>query len=115
MRRIIVTDLGDWLLKALEQRGWSQADLARATKRSRTAISDVVSGKRQAGKSLLVDIARVLNEPPENLFRLAGILPPDPKADEWVRDMMHKIDQLNPNQRKLAEWLINKLANDEDL
>lgn len=114
MRKIIVTELGDWLLQTLEKRGWSQADLARAVKRSRTAISDIVSGKRQAGSALLVDIARALDEPPEKLLRMARKLPKDPKDDPWIEETMHKLDQLKPAQRKIAEWMIKKLAEDDE-
>lgn len=112
-QRIDVTDFRDWLLRVLEERGISQSELARRAGLSRAAISDIVSGRRGIGKNAATSIARALKLPPEEVFRAAGILPPNPKDDPWVKDMMHKLDQLHPAQRKVAEWLIKKLAEDE--
>lgn len=114
MRKIIVTEFRDWLMKMLKERDWSQSDLARAAKVSPTAISDIISGRRNIGKQTARAIAGALKIPPEHVFRLAGILPPDPKEDPWVQEIMAKLDQLHPAQRKIAEWMIKKLAEDEE-
>ena len=109
-----MADFRDWLLQTLEEQGISQSELARRAGVSRAAISDIISGRRGIGKDAATSIARALKMSPEKVFRAAGILPPDPKDDPWVREVMNKLEQLNPTQRKMAEWLIKKLAEDEN-
>lgn len=109
-----MTDFRDWLLQILEEQGISQSELARRAGVSRAAISDIISGRRGIGKDAATSIARALKMSPEIVFRAAGILPPDPSQDPWVKEIMHKLDQLNPPQRKIAEWMIKKLAEDEE-
>lgn len=109
-----MTDFRDWLLQTLEEQGISQSELARRAGVSRAAISDIISGRRGIGKDAATSIARALKIPPETVFRVAGILPPDPSQDPWVRDVMNKLDKLKPPQRKMAEWLIKKLAEEDE-
>jgi transcriptional regulator with XRE-family HTH domain len=103
----------EWLLVTMEHKEWSQADLARAAKVSRSAISEVISGKRQVGKGLATSIAHALKLPPEQVFRAAGILPPE-KEDPWVEEMAHKLDQLSPGLRAVAERFINSMVDGEE-
>lgn len=76
MRSPVDNGFGDWLAKILEERDLSQADLARATRRSRAAISSLISGKRGVGPSLASSIADALKIPREEVYREAGLLPP---------------------------------------
>lgn len=77
-----------WLLEELNQRGWSQADLARRSRITPTQISRILSGSRNPGTEALTAIAGALNVPAAMLFQLAGVLPPEsaspPDLDEWV-------------------------------
>ena len=41
----------DWLREKIEQRGWTQADLAHAAKLSRTAVSNILTERRKPGPS----------------------------------------------------------------
>lgn len=113
-RKINVTEFSSWLLRILEEKGLNQSELARQAGLSRAAISDIISGRRGIGKNAAKQIARALKMPPEQVFRAAGILPPDPKDDPWIEETMHKLDQLKPAQRKIAEWMIKKLAEDDE-
>jgi transcriptional regulator with XRE-family HTH domain len=103
----------EWLLLTLENKKWSQADLARAAKVSRSAISEVISGRRRVGKDLATSIADALKLPPEQVFREAGILPPE-NNDPWVEEMSHKLGQLSPGLRSMAERLINSMVEGEE-
>jgi transcriptional regulator with XRE-family HTH domain len=103
----------EWLLRALENKGWSQADLARAANVSRSAISEIISGQRQIGKRTATSLAEALKIPPEQVFRAAGILPPE-NGDPWADEMSHKLSQLSPALRAVAEGLINSMVEGEE-
>jgi transcriptional regulator with XRE-family HTH domain len=103
----------EWLLLTLENKGWSQADLARAAKVSRSSISEIISGHRQVGRGTATSIANALKLPPEQVFRAAGILPPE-NDDPWADEMAHKLSQLSPGLRSVAERFINSMVEQEE-
>jgi len=103
MSALMNIDFGSNLTKLLEQKGWSQAELARRTGRSRTAISDIISGKRAIGRDLALDIADALNIPPAEMFRLAGLLPANPAADQTLDRITHLYHALqDPSNKQRA-------------
>lgn len=89
MMLIVETFFSDWLLKEMNARTWSQADLARAAGLSRTAVSNVLSQQRQPGPEFCVAIAQAFGYPPEVIFRAAG----DP-ADDSLAGGRHRFDCL---------------------
>ena len=100
---------GKWLLAELEKREWSQADLARAAKVSRSSISEIVSGQRQIGKRTATAIATALKLPPEQVFRAAGILPPVQNADEDIEEIIHLAKPLSKEDKQAVIDFINIL------
>lgn len=93
----------DWLLKMLDEKGWSQSDLARAAKVSRTAISDVLSGRRQIGRTLAEAISKGLKLPIEEVYRAAGILPPEPTKNELTERILNEFQDL-PTEEQENVW-----------
>jgi len=87
-------NFADWLVLQLNQHGWSQAELARNADVSRTAISDVISGKHSAGYDLCVAISHALKLPPETVFRAAGLLPPKPEHNERITEATYILSML---------------------
>ena len=71
-----------WINKELDDRGWSQRELARRAPVSHTTISKVLSGERDVTRDFCVAIAKGLHEPPEKVLRLAGLLPPLPSVED---------------------------------
>lgn len=67
-----------WLDKELNDRGWSQRQLAKKAKLSNTTVSDVLGGQRNITFDFCAAIAGPLGKQPEELFRLAGLLPAKP-------------------------------------
>lgn len=67
---------GDWLLLQLEDRGWSQSELARRAGLGNATLSRIISGTRKLGPETAISIAEALGESPAKVFRLAGLLPP---------------------------------------
>lgn len=102
----MINTFSTWLLRELNLRGWTQAELARRAGVSRTAISDVISEKHSAGFDLCVAIANAMNLPPETVFRAAGLLPPVAEDTEYQEEVLYLLSQLPPDeQRRYLELL----------
>lgn len=65
----------EWLTDELRARNWTNADLARAAHLSPQAIGHYVNQLRSPGADALRKIARALGYAPEDVYRVAGILP----------------------------------------
>jgi transcriptional regulator with XRE-family HTH domain len=102
-----------WLLQQMQERDWSQADLSRKTNLTRQTIANYVAGRIPDEKALR-QIARAFKLPPILVFRIAGLLPPEPDADDWVDEMSDKINQIkDPSRRAMAKKLLDALVEDE--
>lgn len=94
-----------WLVEAHESRGWSQAELARRAGVSRTSISDAISCKHPAGFELCAGIAHALKLPPETVFRIAGLLPPEVEESAAEKEVLHLLRLLpEEKQKQLLEY-----------
>ena len=71
----------DWLIRQVEARGWSYRELSRRAGLSPSAVSKVVSRERNPGFDFCVNIAKPLGMEPEEVLRLAELLPPLPGID----------------------------------
>lgn len=65
-----------WLWRELSARDWTQADLVKRSGLSSGHVSRLMSGEREFGLDAYRSIARALRLSLEDLFRLAGVLPP---------------------------------------
>ena len=65
-------NFGKWLENVLKGRGMSQAELARRTNVSRSAINGVINGTRNPGRNMLVSLANALTLPLQDLFQAGG-------------------------------------------
>ena len=98
----------DWIVTERTKKGWSQAELAHFSNLSRTAISDYENRKRiNPDEDALSRIAVALGFPPEHLFRIAKILPPQPKEDPLVKVITYLAEQLPTTEDKqdAAEYI----------
>ena len=77
-----------WLLNELQQRDWSQADLARKSGLSRAAVSNIISNNRNPSPASCAAIAKAFKIQVETVLRQAGHLPPlyddPPDLSEWI-------------------------------
>jgi transcriptional regulator with XRE-family HTH domain len=95
-----------WLSRELEKRRWSQRELARQSGISQPLISQTMSGEVSPSAEFCIKIAQALDESPEIVLRLAGILPPalpalpsDPPA---LQEMVELARRLTPEQLREA-------------
>lgn len=115
----------DWLNAELEARGWSNSELARRAGVVPSTVSMVISGHSKPGVDFCLGVARALNEPPEKVFRLAGLLPSKPSGDPGLEELSfyyhHLPTDLRRQLRLTAKALVRELRDeyrtdeDEDL
>jgi transcriptional regulator with XRE-family HTH domain len=91
-----------WLNNELKKRDWLAADLARKAKLGKSTITRILNGGRDAGPEVCVAIAEALGEPPEKVFRLAGLLPELSQEDATLRELMEYARTLTRDQRKVV-------------
>src|SRR6266498_5116197 len=92
------TPFNDWLLEQMTERGWTQADLARASGLNRQSISDYINLRRTNPEpEALVAIAHGLNISPITVFRKAGLLPLGPDSEVKFEDWKYLIEQMDPS------------------
>ena len=69
-------DFASWLDTELQQRGWSQRELARRAGIAQTTVSQVISKQREPTFEFCVHVAHVLGRSPVSVLRQAGLLSP---------------------------------------
>lgn len=112
---MLAMEFSDWLLDWLNKKGWNQSELATRAGVTRTAISDVLSGRRNPGPDLCLALSRALNLPPETVFRAAGLLPPVSPDTEYQEQFFHYLSQLSPDERQeILELLRFKTERQKD-
>jgi transcriptional regulator with XRE-family HTH domain len=112
-RRIIYTPMRkftEWLNEELQKRDWSYNELARRAGLSSGGISLVMNEARKPGPELCLAIARALNKDPVTVFRLAGLLPPEPDGDPDAKQALHLFRQLSPTQKEMLLTQMEALA-----
>jgi len=103
--------LAELLTRQLDRRGWSKRELARRAGLSQTAVSGTVAGQRRPGADFCLKIARTIDEPPEQILRLAGLLPPGAAdGDPDVQLALELLRQMAPATRRQALRLLRCLA-----
>jgi transcriptional regulator with XRE-family HTH domain len=65
----------DWIESQLRSRGWNPAELARRSGITPPQVSRVLSGARGPGPEFCLGVARAFQMPPEDVYRMAGLLP----------------------------------------
>lgn len=95
----------------LERRGWSRADLARASGISQSMLSHIWAGTRNPGTEVCEGIARAFKMPPETVYRAAGLLPPVAREDELTAEILHLAGKMTPEElEEYKDYARMKLA-----
>lgn len=91
-------DFASWLQAQLDEKGWSQSELARRAglgTEKRAMISGYLSRKRvRPEEDTLQAIAKAFGLPPEIVYRAAGIKLSIPDVDETVEKILHETQDL---------------------
>lgn len=105
----LMTALVEFLKTELARRNWRPADLARAAGVPDATISHILNGSRRAGPDLCNAFAHALDETPERIFRLAGLLPPMAPAVEEEREAVAILRSLPTELRLVAMRMLRSL------
>jgi transcriptional regulator with XRE-family HTH domain len=106
-----ILSFSDWLQRELNQRGLSQAELARLADINRQVISTYINQKRiNPDEAILRAIARAFKIPPETVFRAAGLLPPVSEKTERVERILHLLETMPEAELDGLEIQIAALA-----
>jgi len=109
-------DFVTWLIGEMEKQGWNNSELARRSGLVPSTISQVISGSRRPGPDFCVGVAKALNKPPEVIFRVAGILPQLPGAEDDItlREIMDTAKRLTPERRRaLLKYVLWRFTDQE--
>jgi transcriptional regulator with XRE-family HTH domain len=88
----MTTKFASWLNAALAEKGWTQAELARRSGLTRQVISYYFSEKsKQPDETALQKIAKAFKLPVQQVYRAAGILPPDKEISEEIEQILHEL------------------------
>ncbi len=100
----------NWLTTELDKRGWSHRELARRVGLSQPLVSKTIAGEQNVSANLCIAVAIALDTPPENLLRLAGILPPghpvSPTDTPTLQQLVELARTLPPDkQQQVLEYV----------
>lgn len=100
-------ELRAWLSEELEQRHWSHRELARQSGLSHSLVSKTLAGERKVTITFCYKIAQALDQPPDKLLRLAGILPTWPASeDATLQELIELARTLPPeDQKEILEYV----------
>ena len=107
-------ELATWLNEQLQRRNWSIREAARQIGVSHTSISDLINGQMNASPEMCNRLARVFDVPAVDLFRRAGLLPPETGNEEpSLREALHLFRELPPERRKTILIAMRALLEEE--
>lgn len=100
-------DLVNFIEVEMKKRGWSQADLARATGLTTGGVSMLLNQTRKPSPDTLVTLASAFDVPPVMMFEIAGLLPKS-KVKNWTNDdqLLFLYHQLPKEDKEEIEELI---------
>lgn len=101
-------------MQELNKREWSQAELARRCSTTTATISRIINGERQIGTDVANAVAIALKLPPEDVFRRAGLLPPDPELDPQLEEINYLLATLPPDLQEEALRYLRYIINQQD-
>src|SRR5262245_56967697 len=87
---------GDFLRKERENRGWSQADLARFSGLHRQIINKTENGVSEPVLKTYIALSNALNMSLITILRTAGELPPGPDDEATLEDWKYVLSQMTP-------------------
>ena len=100
-----------FIKEELKKRNWSHAELARRSGISQAHISRVLNSDYQPGLELLNSLSTSFNLPPEQLFRLANILPERTNSNQENEELIFLFSQLNQEYKNIVLDFMQILIN----
>lgn len=89
----------EWLDEQENRLGLSDYEIAKRGKFSHSVLSRARAGIPPKW-DVCVSVAEVVKVPPEQVFRMAGLLPLNPDEDEWDERIQHLLRKFPPEEKK---------------
>lgn len=109
-----ITNFIDWLKEEMDKRQWSQADLANRAGITDASLSHILNRNRKPGPDVCRGIAQAFGEPPEKVFRLAGILPDEVGEQnglsDYAKELVGWVEQLPEDQKEFVLETVKALV-----
>lgn len=106
--------LAGWLQDEMQRENLSQADVARRCGVDRQLVNAILLEKGDPKPDTLRALAFGLKIPPVQVFRIAGLLPPEVDADPWVERNAHRLAEMPEELRPIAESLLEGLLRQQE-
>jgi hypothetical protein len=103
-------ELTRWLKLEVERRDWSPKDLNQKAGLAPGTVDRVLVGESTPGWEFCLKVSWALNESPEKLFRLAGLLPSLPPSIEEELEAISLLRSLPGETRQNAIALLRDLV-----
>lgn len=100
-------ELSEWLQKELEKNGWSYRQLAHKAGIDPGIVVRAVNMQRMPRPKTLTAIAHALGCPPDEIYRVAGILPPANDENNDIGRAMYQLEQLPAPLRSILTKMID--------
>ncbi|MBN1657201.1 MAG: hypothetical protein JXA93_02310 [Anaerolineae bacterium] len=103
-------ELTRWLKLEVERRNWSPEDLNQKAGLAPGTVDRVLGGESTPGWEFCLKVSWALNESPEKLFRLAGLLPSLPPSIEEELEAISLLRSLPDETRQNVLSLLRDLV-----
>ena len=105
-------NLSTWILSQLDERGWSQSELARRSGLTRTTISKIISEQSSLGIDSMTGLAKAFRLPVTEILQQAGLIPKIPEATAKEEQILFMFRQMTPEQQQdvidYADFISNR-------
>lgn len=108
----VANELVPWLIEMMDERGWSQRELARRTDVSSTTVSNVITYQRLPTWEFCAAVARALSVPPEEVFALAGLMRPPPAPVDEEGEALGLLRRLPRATRAMVVQMLRGLVHE---
>jgi len=92
-------DFPGWLQEQMDARGWGQADLANRAGINRQVVWGWLNRRKKPTEEYLVKIANAFEIPPQEILRVAGVLPIEANHDPLTEAILHLIHDLDTDTK----------------
>lgn len=108
------TDFGEWIQSMIDERGWSQSELARRAGTTSTTVSRIISKERLPGVEFCRGVAKALGMRDIEVLQRAGLADPEPPSDTpSVREMIAKFARLSDEDQAYMLKIVTALDESE--
>lgn len=109
---LTMDDFIRYVEQKMNERRWSQADLAREANMTTSMVSNLLNGKRKVGISTANSLARAFQVPPTEVLSAAGLIPKIPAKTAAEEQLLYMFRQLSENDQEaildFVEFKVNK-------